>query len=590
MTQEDHSPALRRLLELIRTSSPKKSILRPLQTILDVDPPEDLFHKGMAGAREDHVKIVEGVGEEAGPIHYQVVWGALDVNVWEGWQNPSTNSAIRQSILETAHEAVKRKTIEWSNVAYVQVRITQEGETHNLNLLPFRDSESCTVSHLQFKQSMFDENGPERGILNLSQDHASVHAIPGGQILPLASYVCLGAHRNGRLNETQLNYVHSKGVQAHGFDTSLLPDAKTIQWGKTGMIPAKATRVSCKGLDIMASSFHVADQVYTTISVVQYPPFGTHFDTARQPKTQTPPYKTGFEETEIQGATLRTIPGHSLFHGEGLSSKQKVERKTGNKRTEKQKVLLYTYERRHLEPLNVNFSEQDLRKRSKPWWTKELPVYQYYFVDGVYGDPYDKTKRFFMFDFNTTNRCTRRLEDRAREIMRGLWSTHSAVWNPQISFYDNVRDNKKTAFIQVGTNFIERTIGQQWSVQWKHVIRDEIFTQQQLQGPAAIFATVYMGDNFWYTPTEDTWKYIIGNMHTRERYLEFSNQKYREHEEHIALNKVVLAEDQVPIPKVRSKPPKAQETALVSQRQQENTQFLLAQVLQRLDSMEVHGD
>jgi hypothetical protein len=102
-----------------------------------------------------------------------------------------------------------------------------------------------------------------------------------GEILPLKGYVCLGAHRRNRLTEAQLNYVHAQGLLAHGFDTTLLPDSGLLSTGAQRLLPAKATKVTGTGLDVLASSFHVADQVYTTITVVQYPPFGTQFERSR---------------------------------------------------------------------------------------------------------------------------------------------------------------------------------------------------------------------------------------------------------------------------------------------------------------------
>ena len=285
-----HASVVRGLLGLIRESAPKKDVLRGLHELLALPAPERLVLKSVGGinsTRQDHTRVVEGLGEAgAGPVPplYRITWGALDLDVLEGWQNPSTNTAIRLSILDTAHQSVREaertKAPAWSNVSYLQARIFHNDECHVLNLRPFWDSESCTVSHLQYKQSVFDDSGPERGILNLTQDARAVHAIPMGKILPIQAYVCLGAHRKSRLNEAQLNYVHAQGLLAHGLDVKLLPDAGTLLENASAgkMIAAKSTRVSAEKLDIMASSYHVADQVYTTISVVQYPPFGTQFE------------------------------------------------------------------------------------------------------------------------------------------------------------------------------------------------------------------------------------------------------------------------------------------------------------------------
>ena len=280
---DGQSPQVKGLLDLVQRSAPRKDILQGLRAALSLPPPERLVLKSLPGADG---RTYEGLGEAAGgpvPPLYRVVWGALSLDVLEGWQNPSTNAAIRLSILDAAQQAAREaqqtKAAAWSNVAHLQIRVYHDGECHRLSLRPFWDSESCTVSHVQFRQSVFDDSGPERGLLNLGQDPGSIHPIPMGRIRPLEAFVCLGAHRKSRLSEAQLNYVHAQGLLAHGFDPALLPDpGRLLQVQPGRMPPAKATRVSGDKLDVMASSYHIADQVYTTITVVQYPPFGTQFE------------------------------------------------------------------------------------------------------------------------------------------------------------------------------------------------------------------------------------------------------------------------------------------------------------------------
>lgn len=125
MVSEEQSPSLHRLLELVRTNAPNKGILQVLLTLLGVEPPEQ-----MTDAQAGHpgcLRVTEGVADETtgGRVQFHVAWAPLDVNAWEGWQNPSTNAAIRQSILNTAREAgleaMKTKTPVWSNVAHIQV-------------------------------------------------------------------------------------------------------------------------------------------------------------------------------------------------------------------------------------------------------------------------------------------------------------------------------------------------------------------------------------------------------------------------------------------------------------------------------------
>ena len=106
---DDHPPAsvVNGLLDLIRKSAPKKDILQGLHSALTLPPPERLVLKSLRGVNapehDGHARVYEGLGESAsGPVPplYRVIWGALDLHVLEGWQNPSTNAAIRQMPLD----------------------------------------------------------------------------------------------------------------------------------------------------------------------------------------------------------------------------------------------------------------------------------------------------------------------------------------------------------------------------------------------------------------------------------------------------------------------------------------------------------
>jgi hypothetical protein len=267
-----HETGLKDLLALVRATMPAKDNLHGLDAVLQRETPARLVLKSVAGvnAQPGHTRVAEGLTKNG--AQYQLVWAALDLQGLEEWQNPSTNAAIRMSVLDAAHQAARdaarNKEAVWSTVNFMQIRICVGDECHVLSLTPFCDSDSCTVTHLQYAQSVFDDSGPERGILNLNKDPATIHAIPLGKALPMSAYVCLGAHKQSRLNEAQLNYVHSRGLLAHNFDTKLLPPATACRYESQALPPAKSTRISSTGLDVLASSYHIADKVFTTITVV----------------------------------------------------------------------------------------------------------------------------------------------------------------------------------------------------------------------------------------------------------------------------------------------------------------------------------
>ena len=588
-----HAPVVKGLLDLVRESAPRKDVLRGLHEVLSLPAPERLVLKSVVGlnsSREDHTRVVEGLGE--GPL-YRITWGALDLDVLEGWQNPSTNAAIRLSILDTAHQAVREaertKAPAWSNVTYMQARIFHGDECHVLNLRPFWDSESCTVSHLQYRQSVFDDSGPERGILNLAQDPGAIHAIPLGKILPIRAYVCLGAHRKSRLNEAQLNYVHAQGLLAHGFDPKLLPEAESLvqqQQASLGkkMVPAKSTRVSAERLDVMASSYHVADQVYTTISVVQYPPFGTQFSVGAAKKTRVSaptepealPFVPGREEHVTR---VHPIPGGArppLRDGE---------------------IPLYK-QGRDFEDDNRVRSRKELsaRRWKKDFWNADLRDREHFFIDGVVGDPYVLSKRFILFELDNGTRY-KKAEEEMASLKTYFKDKHSQNWDSQYPFYINIFRNTEP-----GTD--EATIGEVWRDSWQDFISKDIIETMKRHD-----LNTYEPDHFWYTADLDQWDTIITRPDVCRLYKEFSHRYFQKlNGRHPTMQARLNARRlKIPLPpfsllnnarKASQADPTAAlhqlqtridalETRLSRVRQEENTKHLLEQVLDRLDERQI---
>lgn len=620
------------LLAMIKASMPRKDILQPLDTVLGLPPPERLVLKSVAGVNAQqagHTRVIEGLGEAQGlaPL-YQVVWGALDVAAHEAWQNPSTNAAIRLSILDTAHQvardAARTKEAPWSSVAYLQVRICHGEECHVLSLTPFCDSESCTVTHLQYAQSVFDVHGPERGILNLAQDPASIHAIPGGKILPLQAYVCLGAHRKTRLSEAQLNYVHAQGLLAHGFDTRLLPPAHKLVFEANRMPAAKSTRVSATGLDVLASSYHIADQVYTTISVVQYPPFGTQFESKGEPVPSGAkrtgllfplpskqlgvlnPDSSDFEparaqepdddsEIDAYDDEKDRVDLHFVVHRRDVRAHDSDD--------ESDEEPLYKKERVQLKQC---LSQNEYMARCKPeFWEMYLCDGEHFFVDGVV-DPkrlYDIDTRFVWFEVDNGTRY-KKAEAFMQEIRDHLKKTQPA-WDRTESFYWNIANN-----MNVGTEGV--TAGQYWSHQWKQFIAHEVnqvlsnSTQTQPWSTPAFWHTHDTSQWLSVLPQKqaEIWQYMSGKNY--KFYLDdgIIQGKIHSRRQNIGKHAIKrasfkLSKNQLPIPQRQSiaannKPDPASvarlqtrisalETQLARARQDENTQFLLEKVLEKLD-------
>jgi hypothetical protein len=631
-SQDSHPPAdaVKALLDLVRQSAPKKDILQGLHTALSMPGPERLVLKSLQGVNsletDGHTRVYEGLGEADGPTPplYRVLWGALSLDVLEGWQNPSTNAAIRLSILHAAHQAAREaqqtKAPQWSNVAYLQVRIYHGNECHRLSLRPFWDSESCTVSHIQFKQSVFDDSGPERGLLNLGSDPNSIHPIPMGKILPLEAYVCLGAHRKSRLSEAQLNYVHAQGLLAHGFDSKLLPDsARLLQVQPGRMPPAKATRVSGDKLDVMASSYHLADQVYTTISVVQYPPFGTQFEAKKSNRNTTckklslgvlkpgaVPFIPGNNQYESDGARP-SIPRNNQYDSDGEQSDESMIKPREPMDDKMNGIPRYKVARDDETDIVLE-TEEDIQTHAKPnSWNFRLKQGNHYFVDGVTGNPFDLQKRFVWFELDEGERY-RDAEGLAKELRNYFREKHATNWNSNRTFYWNIWYNKNKGL----DGF---TPGHIWRTRWQQMIT--FYATETLDNLEDDTINGRPINHFWYTHDPSQWNTVLQaeSQEVIDDYNELSHTlyetalhqniimtKYKNRQPRLEKrrdqSKNRLAMDQIPLPptrlSARSDPAVSQlqsriaalESKLGQAKQDENTQFLLARVLDKLDAIE----
>ena len=636
------------LLAMVRASMPrKKDALHPLDAVLGLAPPERLVLKSVAGvnAHPAHTRVAEGLGEHAeglAPL-YKVVWGALDVNAQEPWQNPSTNASIRMSVLDTAHqaarEAARSKLPLWANVSFLQIRVQHGDEAHVLSLTPFSDSDSCTVTHLQYAQSVFDDSGPERGILNLSQDPNHVHPIPMGKVLPLRAFVCVGAHRKSRLSEAQLNYVHAQGLLAHGFALEHLPRPELLRFDQR-MPAAKSTRVSATGVDVLASSYHVADQVYTTISVVQYPPFGTQFAPETAAKigqhVRTPgvpgtpfqmipfdPRKTATNRSQAKG-TLKIGAGEDGAGEDGAGeggAGEDDEEEDGNDSTpdhwtdseydseddthakiprepmKRQPPLYIDQKEAGNEDLHMD-TEKDRANHAKlQSWNFTMRQQNHYFVDGVVGDPFDLSKRFVWFEADEGFRYMQ-AEETANNLKRHFLINHAHIWESDRTFYWNIKNNNEPG--KDGS-----TVGQVWKSAWQEFIR----TCMELHGSQnhRPMMNNEAPDQFWHTKDRVQWMSILTNPIDKMLLPDRSETWFRTLMAQHKIHPLSKARDQIRIPEqmrlkrgslLQGQAKHNTEKADLSQlnarisalesrlrrvKRADNTQALLEQVLERLE-------
>jgi hypothetical protein len=383
--------------------------------------------------------------------------------------------------------------------------------------------------------------------------------------------------------------VHAQGLLAHGFDVSLLPDADLLQRAHTGrMPPAKATRVSTEKLDVLASSYHIADQVYTTITVVKYPPFGVQFQAIQRTGSQKSlgrgleaddPLDVASSDDELEEIHPPILPSRSLNVGKRQPpEEERIKNECGQIRK---------YDTRSWDGMK------------KDLWDMPLRSGEHYFVDGIWGNPYDIENRFVLFEIDDGVKY-RGVQQKMQQIKSDMYKKFGdSVWDPTTSFYENIRK--------------ERVISDEWNRQWSDFLKSDYEQVMVWKNPAG------MPLAFWYTCSPPAWMHIIGhdeqNLKKAREYYAAQNRylNYWVEQGHITPQQIPRGRNEpslgrgidyvhtLPLPKTllsaRSAVKQqdltvehlksrisALETKLKQTKHEENTQFLLETVIERLES------
>jgi hypothetical protein len=403
-----------------------------LREITDFHKPKIHGHTQPSAITSHHTRVYEAVAElrpskkkpEGKPesVTFRIIMGVLDLNVLEQWQNPATNALVRKSIIATA---MQHPHAQMTTVHNLHVKITRGRETHVLTFRPFIGDEACTVSHLTYTESAMDDG--MHGILRLPEDTADVHALHGGTMLPIESYVCIGAHRESRYNEAQLNYIHSQGYRGTPVIGSTLPDPRTIRWDAPD---AKATRISGKDTDVMASSYRIHDKVHTVLTVISYPPFGTQFKVhIRKNKKE----KAEARQKRMEALKKRGIKPRVLFKKEIMKA--------------------------------------DLTKKERWSTAPDHAQGQYYFVEGVVSNTCGRQERIYLIDTDGGARTQRAMQEGVRirdDLIKECAYGGGTIWNPDISFKENLQTN--TAVHPIS----QRMVKDIWQDKWRRAIAEQI--------------------------------------------------------------------------------------------------------------------
>jgi hypothetical protein len=446
-------------------------------------------HPQPSAITSHHTRVYEAVAElrpskkkptaQPEKVTYRVIMGVLDLNVLEQWQNPSTNSLVRRSIIDTALHHTPSPGGELTNVHSLHVKITRGRESHVLTFRPFIGDEACTVSHLLYTQDASGgDDASSKGLLRLSEDPTEVKPMHGGSVHEIQSYVCLGAHRESRYNEAQLNYIHSRGFIESGKlgNGSPLPDPHSIHWDH-GLPPAKATRISGKDCDVMASSYHVGDSIHTVISVICYPPFGTQF--------KVHPRKNKKEKEEARQKRLESLKKRGVV------------------------VVLPRRGRTVVGPKEsaADAPQQETLGKKQRWTTApDFAKGQFYFVDGAVFEPWMKDTRLYLIDVAGHGEDTREVMKQAMlirdEMIRdcGYDGGAQSIWDPSMSFKMNLQNNMLVHPLS------KKTVLEIWQSKWQEFVAkwiqdtwDKNFKQTSVQ----------TGRAFWFSKNRGVFAEIL---------------------------------------------------------------------------------
>jgi hypothetical protein len=170
------------------------------------------------------------------PVQVSVLFGVLDINHCEQWQNPLINMYAKLAVqgagvraiedmhtFHTADSAV-RDTINpracMHNFLRPVILIRHSTDVHVLTLAPYMGADTCTVQHVVIEDD-------DRGILDL-KDMALQNVRPPGETkcTELEYFHCVGSRPHTRFNETELNHLHVMGLTSDLYDDDAKSEAE----------------------------------------------------------------------------------------------------------------------------------------------------------------------------------------------------------------------------------------------------------------------------------------------------------------------------------------------------------------------------
>jgi hypothetical protein len=179
--------------------------------------------------------------------------------------------------------------------------------------------------------------------------------------------------------------------------------------------------------------------VYTTITVVQYPPFGTQFSKVFSVGRNVP-VRLGVDGDDQRESDNEQGPDDDGGASDDFDVDIDDKWNSGERDKLDENDKLLFKEERHRWVVRKDKTGR-LTHKSKNW-DVPLRMGQFYFIDGFYGDPYKPDGRFVLFEVDNGN-VYKDAQSKAIEIRDEMIEQFGNEWIPSLSFYDNIKKNQK---------------------------------------------------------------------------------------------------------------------------------------------------
>jgi hypothetical protein len=243
--------------------------------------------------RDSKVEAAVWRSEGGDDTHYmEIIVGGVSLSIFKKFYNPRVVQFIKLHVLETAMDSLQDPAhYHEVNFTTLTVKIRKGLSLYSLTIHPMHTPDSCLASHISFTQDIDLDSNPNAGIIVLPNNMSAITTLRRKDVKSYQNipYLLCGAYKGVKLNEEKINEIHARGCFSalkkrdqiwNPMDDNLTydfeePGRQDIEYGR--LPKGKVVRIS-KGIwDIMASSHLTSStEIKTIISIVLYPPFGTH--------------------------------------------------------------------------------------------------------------------------------------------------------------------------------------------------------------------------------------------------------------------------------------------------------------------------